>query len=90
MYVYIFSAQKVNSKRILLFTCNDDPHVGNTHLQVSVVWLIWINLWVAAFSFLSRDFFYFFYFFKVWPLRILQGNNGYVDMIVKKNSSRTQ
>ena len=60
MYVYIFSAQKVNSKRILLFTCNDDPHVGNTHLQVSVVWLIWVNLWVAAFSFLSREFFFFF------------------------------
>lgn len=30
----IFSPQKVNSKRILLFTCNDDPHVGNAHLQV--------------------------------------------------------
>ena len=61
MYVYIFSAQKVNSKRILLFTCNDDPHVGNTHLQVSVVWLIWVNLWVAAFSFLSREIFFIFF-----------------------------
>jgi len=29
-----FSSQKVNSKRILLFTCNDDPHAGNTQLQV--------------------------------------------------------
>lgn len=27
------STQKVNSKRILLFTCNDNPHAGNTQLQ---------------------------------------------------------
>lgn len=27
------SSQKVNSKRILLFTCNDNPHAGNTQLQ---------------------------------------------------------
>ncbi|XP_052229441.1 X-ray repair cross-complementing protein 5-like isoform X2 [Dreissena polymorpha] len=27
------SPQKVNSKRILLFTCNDDPHAGNQQLQ---------------------------------------------------------
>ncbi|XP_060576657.1 X-ray repair cross-complementing protein 6-like [Ruditapes philippinarum] len=27
------SPQKVNSKRILLFTCNDNPHAGNQQLQ---------------------------------------------------------
>ncbi|XP_052799774.1 X-ray repair cross-complementing protein 5-like [Mya arenaria] len=27
------SPQKVNSKRILLFTCNEDPHTGNAQLQ---------------------------------------------------------
>jgi hypothetical protein len=33
-FFFFYSPTKLNNKRIMLFTNNDDPHAGNTDMQV--------------------------------------------------------